>query len=76
MTPHAGLVLAQMLAERNVPRVFSVPGESFLAALDGFYEFNQLAAHRQERIKFDGLSCHANKFVLIGVCQVDKVWIK
>ena len=38
MTPHAGLVLAQMLAERNVPRVFSVPGESFLAALDGFYE--------------------------------------
>ncbi len=38
MTPHAGLVLAQILAERNVPRVFSVPGESFLAALDGFYE--------------------------------------
>lgn len=35
---HAGLTLAQMLAERNVPRVFSVPGESFLAALDGLYE--------------------------------------
>ena len=35
---HAGLVLAQMLADRGVPRVFSVPGESFLAALDGLYE--------------------------------------
>ena len=35
---HAGLILAQMLADRGVARVFSVPGESFLAALDGLYE--------------------------------------
>ncbi len=38
MTTHGGLVLAQMLQGRGVTRVFSVPGESFLAALDGFYE--------------------------------------
>ena len=38
MTRHGGLVLAEMLRAHVVPRVFSVPGESFLAALDGFYE--------------------------------------
>lgn len=37
-TAHGGLRLAQMLADHGVPRVFSVPGESFLAALDGFYQ--------------------------------------
>ena len=39
MTRHGGMVLAEMLRDRGVPRVFSVPGESFLAALDGLYEF-------------------------------------
>lgn len=32
---HAGALLVECLAAQNVSRVFSVPGESFLAALDG-----------------------------------------
>jgi acetolactate synthase I/II/III large subunit len=35
---HGGQILADHLAAFGVPRVFSVPGESFLAALDGLYE--------------------------------------
>ncbi len=31
---HGGRILADALAARGVDRVFSVPGESFLAALD------------------------------------------
>ena len=32
---HGGQILADHLAAYGVERVFSVPGESFLAALDG-----------------------------------------
>ncbi|WP_172300313.1 thiamine pyrophosphate-binding protein [Pseudoruegeria sp. HB172150] len=35
---HGGKILTDALAAHGVERVFSVPGESFLAALDGFYE--------------------------------------
>ena len=35
---HGGQILADHLAAYGVARVFSVPGESFLAALDGLYE--------------------------------------
>ncbi|HBZ44793.1 MAG TPA: thiamine pyrophosphate-binding protein [Maritimibacter sp.] len=35
---HGGQILADQLAIQGVRRVFSVPGESFLAALDGLYE--------------------------------------
>jgi acetolactate synthase-1/2/3 large subunit len=35
---HGGLILADQLAIQGVTRVFSVPGESFLAALDGFLD--------------------------------------
>ncbi|MBV0891891.1 thiamine pyrophosphate-binding protein [Paracoccus sp. Z118] len=35
---HGGRILADALAARGVERVFSVPGESFLAALDGLYD--------------------------------------
>ena len=41
MTPlsrHGGKILADQLAAHGVRRVFSVPGESFLAALDGLYD--------------------------------------
>ncbi|TCP60024.1 acetolactate synthase-1/2/3 large subunit [Rhodovulum bhavnagarense] len=38
MARHGGQILADQLAMRGVKRVFSVPGESFLAALDGLYE--------------------------------------
>ena len=35
---HGGKILADQLAILGVERVFSVPGESFLAALDGLYD--------------------------------------
>ena len=35
---HGGKILADRLAMHGVERVFSVPGESFLAALDGLYD--------------------------------------
>jgi len=35
---HGGKILADQLAIQGVKRVFSVPGESFLAALDGLYD--------------------------------------
>ncbi len=35
---HGGMILAQRLAMHGVARVFSVPGESFLAALDGLHD--------------------------------------
>lgn len=35
---HGGKILADHLAINGVSRVFSVPGESFLAALDGLYD--------------------------------------
>ncbi|MBF9031226.1 thiamine pyrophosphate-binding protein [Rhodobacterales bacterium HKCCE3408] len=37
-TRHGGKILADQLAIQGVERVFSVPGESFLAALDGLYD--------------------------------------
>ncbi|MCT8160913.1 thiamine pyrophosphate-binding protein [Pseudoruegeria sp. SHC-113] len=38
MTRHGGDALIASLREQGVARVFSIPGESFLAALDGLYE--------------------------------------
>ncbi|ARC87359.1 thiamine pyrophosphate-binding protein [Rhodovulum sp. MB263] len=38
MRRHGGKILADQLAIQGVERVFSVPGESFLAALDGLYD--------------------------------------
>jgi acetolactate synthase-1/2/3 large subunit len=35
---HGGKILSDQLAIQGVERVFSVPGESFLAALDGLYD--------------------------------------
>jgi len=35
---HGGKILSDQLVKLGVRRVFSVPGESFLAALDGLYD--------------------------------------
>ena len=35
---HGGKILVDQLAVQGIRRVFSVPGESFLAALDGLYD--------------------------------------
>jgi acetolactate synthase-1/2/3 large subunit len=46
---HGGKILADQLAIQGVKRVFSVPGESFLAALDGLYDHDiQNVVARQE----------------------------
>ena len=37
-TRHAGALLVECLAAQGVERVFSIPGESFLAALDGLHD--------------------------------------
>jgi len=38
MVRHGGKILSDQLIKLGVTRVFSVPGESFLAALDGLYD--------------------------------------
>ena len=38
MQRHGGKILSDQLKKLGVRRVFSVPGESFLAALDGLYD--------------------------------------
>ncbi|WP_375254647.1 thiamine pyrophosphate-binding protein, partial [Yoonia sp.] len=38
MIRHGGKILSDQLVRLGVKRVFSVPGESFLAALDGLYD--------------------------------------
>lgn len=38
MKRHGGKILSDQLVKLGVKRVFSVPGESFLAALDGLYD--------------------------------------
>ncbi|WP_245834213.1 thiamine pyrophosphate-binding protein [Yoonia maricola] len=38
MVRHGGKILSDQLVKLGVERVFSVPGESFLAALDGLYD--------------------------------------
>lgn len=46
---HGGKILADHLHRHGVDRVFSVPGESFLAALDGLYDHDiQNVVCRQE----------------------------
>ena len=42
MTKHGGTVLVECLREQGVRRVFAVPGESYLAALDGMHDANDI----------------------------------
>lgn len=47
--PHAGSLLVDCLRAQGVDRVFCIPGESFLAALDGFYDADiDVVVARQE----------------------------
>ncbi len=39
---HGGKILIDQLAAHGVPRIFEVPGESFLAALDGLYDARRI----------------------------------
>ncbi|PQO24670.1 thiamine pyrophosphate-binding protein [Rhodobacteraceae bacterium WD3A24] len=40
MTRHGGRILVDQLSQQGITRVFSVPGESFLAVLDGLHDSN------------------------------------
>jgi acetolactate synthase-1/2/3 large subunit len=47
----AGHLLVQCLVEQGVTHVFGVPGESFLAVLDGFHAYQdqiEFVINRQE----------------------------
>ncbi len=47
--PHGGALLTQCLAAQGVKRVFCIPGESFLAALDGLHDADiDVVVARQE----------------------------
>jgi acetolactate synthase-1/2/3 large subunit len=47
--PHAGTLLTECLVAQGVKRVFCIPGESFLAALDGLYDADiDVVVARQE----------------------------
>ncbi|MEM7742231.1 MAG: thiamine pyrophosphate-binding protein [Pseudomonadota bacterium] len=42
MTKHAGALLVECLRSQGTRRVFAVPGESYLAALDGMHDANDI----------------------------------
>ena len=51
MKRHGGKILVDQLVVHGADRAFTVPGESFLAALDGFYDVRdklQLVVCRHE----------------------------
>ena len=54
----AGHLLVECLLAQGVTHAFGVPGESYLAVLDGFY------AHR-ERIEFGRASCRERVFAVV-----------
>lgn len=70
---HGGQLLADMLVHHGVKRVFSVPGESFLAALDGLYENgvpNIVCRHEGAAAKM--AEAHGKMHGTPGVCFVTR----
>ncbi|WP_348524045.1 thiamine pyrophosphate-binding protein [Phaeobacter sp. J2-8] len=47
--PHGGQILVDALKAQGIKRVFCVPGESYLAALDGLYESGSTRLSRAKR---------------------------
>ena len=49
LSQHGGALLVDCLVAQGVERIFCIPGESFLAALDGLYDANiDVVVARQE----------------------------
>ncbi|MFZ3580575.1 thiamine pyrophosphate-binding protein [Loktanella sp. DJP18] len=70
---HGGRILSDQLVKLGVRRVFSVPGESFLAALDGLYDSDiQNVVCRQEGGAAMMAEAHAKLTGLPGVCFVTR----
>nr|WP_145546655.1 thiamine pyrophosphate-binding protein [Variovorax boronicumulans] len=71
----AGHLLVQCLVEQGVSHVFGVPGESYLAALDGFYAYGdriQFVINRQEGGAAFMAEAHGKLTGRPGVCFVTR----
>ncbi len=74
-TPLAGHLLVQCLIEQGVTHAFGVPGESFLAVLDGFYQHRdqiQFIVNRQEGGAAFMAEAHGKLTRRPGVCFVTR----
>lgn len=72
---HGGRVLADQLRIQGVDTVFGVPGESFLALLDGLYEHRnaiRMITTRQEGAAANMADAHAKLTGKVGVCAVTR----
>lgn len=71
--PHGGKILADQLSGLGVARVFQVPGESFLAALDGLLDHDiEVVTCRQEGGAAMMAEAHAKLTGEVGVCFVTR----
>ncbi|MCF6444893.1 thiamine pyrophosphate-dependent enzyme [Nereida sp. MMG025] len=71
--PHGGKILAEQLAHLGVARIFQVPGESFLAALDGLLDHDiDVVTCRQEGGAAMMAEAHAKLTGDVGVCFVTR----
>lgn len=71
---HGGRILADQLAIQGCDRVFLVPGESFLAAIDGLHDLPRIATVvcRQEGGAAMMAEAHAKLTGRPGVCMVTR----
>lgn len=75
LPPIAGHLLVQCLIEQGVTHAFGVPGESFLAVLDGFYQYRdqiQFIINRQEGGAAFMAEAHGKLTRRPGVCFVTR----
>ncbi|WP_458791455.1 thiamine pyrophosphate-binding protein [Yoonia sp. MH D7] len=73
MLRHGGKILSDQLEKLGVQRVFSVPGESFLAALDGLYDSGiQNVVCRHEGGAAMMAEAHGKMTGEVGVCFVTR----
>jgi len=71
----AGHLLVQCLIEQGVTHVFGVPGESFLAVLDGFHQYRdqiRIIVNRQEGAAAFMAEAHGKLTRRPGVCLVTR----
>jgi len=72
---HGGRVLADQLRIQGVETIFGVPGESFLALLDGLYEHRnaiRVVTTRQEGGASNMADAYAKLTGKVGVCMVTR----
>ena len=75
MARHGGRVLADQLRIQGVDTVFGVPGESFLALLDGLYEHRnaiRVVTNRHEGGASNMADAYAKLTGKVGVCTVTR----